>query len=79
MQELDDDEPLQRIIKTAREQNIGIIPYYDELIEKYTSIDEIREEFISDIKKNINEKWENGRSRYVTHKLINPNLEVPTI
>ena len=79
IQELDNDEPLQKIIKSARHHKLEIIRYYDELLEKYTNIDEIKEEFINEIKNDINQKCEIGRSKYVIYKLINPNLEIPTI
>ena len=76
---MDEDEPIRKIIKIAKDHNLEFVRYYDELLERYNGVDEIKHEFFTKIKIDIEIKARNGRSRYSTYKIINPNLEHPTI
>ena len=48
-------------------------------MEQYSSTDEIKEMFFDELRNEINKKAECGRSRYSMYKLINPNLQIPSV
>ena len=77
--QMDDSNPIMYVIKLARRCNLKEVRYYDMLVERYDSVEEIVSAFYEDIKSKIRSKAERGRSKYVTYVSINPDLETPKI
>ena len=76
---MDKRNPLIYLIELARKLNIKEVRHYDKLLEKYSSTEEIVDEFYDDIKTSIRSKATSGKSKYITYLQINPELETPQI
>ena len=76
---MDDDNPLKYIIELGRRLKLKEIKHYDDLVERYSSVEEIIDNFYSNIRADIRKKAEQGRSKYTTYLKINPNLTTPEI
>ena len=55
------------------------VRFYDNLLEKYESVEEIVDEFYEGLKTEIRKKAANGRTKYATYLTINPSLTKPTV
>ena len=77
--EMGDDNPIVYIIKEARRMKLKEVKYYDELVGRYSSTDEIAEEFFEKIRCDIRNKAIQGKSKYITYLQINPNLSTPNV
>ena len=71
--------PLAYVIQQARKYKLKEVKHYDDLVNKYSSVEDIVNEFNEDVKAKIRSKAENGRSKYITYLEINPELETPQI
>ena len=69
---LEDDDPLKVTLNEARRYELKEVIYYDNLVEKYNSAEDIKEEFIGKNKDDIRMKAEQNRSKYKTYLEINP-------
>ena len=78
MAELDNDTPLKQVIETGTRHKLKEIKHYVGLATKYSSKDEIKEEFFDKTRESIRKKADDGRSKYLTYLQVNPNLETPT-
>ena len=76
---MEDSNPIIYVINLARRYNLKEVRYYDMLVERYDSVDEIVSEFYEENKMKIRTKAGSGRSKYVTYLEINPDLETPKI
>ena len=76
---MNDDNPIVYIMKEARKHKLKEVRYYDELINKYSSVEEIVKEFFQQTRSDIQNKAEKGQSKYVTYLKINPTMSRPDI
>ena len=76
---MDDNNPLKYIIEQGRKLKLKEVKHYDDLVERYNSVEEIINDFYSKIRSDIRRKAEQGRSKYTTYLKINPNLTTPQI
>ena len=74
-----DDDPLKFAINEARRYRLNEVVYYDNLLNRYNSAEEIQAEFVNKNKEEIIRKAEQDRSKYKTYLQINPTLNTPTI
>ena len=77
--EMGRENPIIQVIELARHYNLKEVRHYDNLLEMYSSAEEIVSNFFDKIRTAIRQKAENGRSKYATYLEINPNLETPAI
>ena len=77
--ELEGDEPLTHAINEAKRFNLKEVKYYENLVNCYTSKEEIVSKYFEDVKSRIHSKATSGRSKYLTYLLINPDLKTPQI
>ena len=76
---MNDDNPLMYIIKEARKHKLKEVRYYDELVDKYSSVEDIVEKFFVQTRSEIRNKAEKGQSKYITYLKINPTMSTPEI
>ena len=76
VKQLDDHDPLKKIINEAKYHKIGFIKHYEKLDEQYQNEDEIIDIFYRNIRENIQKKVSEGRTKYETYMKINPALSV---
>ena len=79
VKELNSTDPLGYVINLCKRYKVKEVRHYERLIEKYAGVEEIRSQFVDKIKSSINQKSEQGRSKYSTYININPNLETPRV
>ena len=74
------DWPLQRyIIRKAMDVNCSYILHYQKLVSDYTSGKQIVEKSLDKLKRNIEIKSTQGKSKYQSYMSINPTLSRPNI
>ena len=79
IEDLDNSDPLKYAITLGKQYKLKEVQHYENLLEKYTSADEIVSEFYEKVKADIRAKAEQKRSRYMTYLKINPLLEHPSV
>ena len=77
--EMEDANPIVYVIKEARKHKMKEVRYYDSLVDKYESVEEIIEEFYEGLRRDIRTKAASGRTKYATYLMINPSLTKPPI
>ena len=77
--EMGRENPIIQVIELGRQYNLKEVRHYDDLVEMYSSPEEIVSKFFDKVRTSIRQKAENGRSKYATYLEINPELEPPII
>ena len=74
------DWPLQRhIIRQGLDSKCSYIRYYNNLVNSYTSVDEITDKCMKYLKDEVTKKANKGQSRYMSYIEMNPTLSKPAI
>ena len=74
-----DSNPLLYVIELGRKYKLKEVLHYDKLLSDFASAEEIVENFFETIRKSIQKKAEEGKSKYITYMEINPGLETPEV
>ena len=77
--ELAGGNPLSNIVDQGRKLKLKEVKHYDDLVRKYSSVDEIVDDFYQKIRSDIHKKAANNRTKYLTYLKINPELKTPEI
>ena len=77
--EMGRENPIIQVIELGRQHNLKEVRHYDDLVEMYSSPEEIVSKFFDKVRTSIRQKAENGQSKYATYLEINPELEPPII
>ena len=79
VKELNNTDPLAYAVALAKRHKLKEIRYYENLVDKFESVEEIKSKFNDDVKSAIRTKAAKGRSRYITYLSINPDLVTPSV
>ena len=77
--EMSSENPIIKVIQLARQYNLKEVRHYDNLLNTYSSTEQIVNQFFDMTRRSIRQKAENGKSKYRTYLEINPELESPPI
>ena len=77
--ELAGGNPLSYMVDQGRKLKLKEVKHYDDLVRKYSSVDEIVDDFYQKIRSDIHKKAANNRTKYLTYLKINPELKTPEI
>ena len=73
------ENPIIKVIQLARQYNVKEVRHYDNLLNTYSSTEQIVNQFFDMTRRSIRQNAENGKSKYRTYLEINPELESPPI
>ena len=76
--EMNEENPIKYIIQEAKRYKLKEVEHYEQLLEKYDSKEEIKEQFFEETRQAIRQKAREGRSKYITYLQINSDLTTPT-
>ena len=76
---MENDEPLKKIVTEAERYDINFVQHFDNLIDRYQSVEQIKEILFENLLNSIRKNANKGKTKYSTYIKINPSLNPPKV